>query len=228
MLVSSLLSLLIFTMFSTPKVEASENGDDYDTIVKDLSNSNRAPLPISPRSDVLNSTVIHSGLAYASSYSAVRTAGGQRLHAHLQGVQASLGIDLFSRTWMAEGSARSFSDYSSPEGQMSLKEFDIKLVNKGLIAPQLGYRLGAGLAARYMTVNETVSVPVDSKTPGATTATDLSTDYVTPASVIMAGLDLFLSDSISVGSEFSYRSALISQTIDHVAYDFVVKLDAHF
>ena len=211
--------LLVFFAFNSSSW--AQEVDDFDNIVKSLSNSTRAKAPSTTRStNPLDTSEIHAGIGIASNFSSMHTAAGHNIHSTQRGVQAALGIDLLSPDWLAEGTARSFTDQDVPDARVVLKEFDLKVLNKGAFMGMFTYRVGAGLSARYLTVNEHST---DSANPG-----ELKSDYVTPASVFTGGIEARFNKMISFGSDVSYRTALITETIDQNSFDFVVRVDAHF
>lgn len=220
-------ALGLISLWSTQS-QAAEDVDDFNAIVNQLSGTQKSAAPTRAKADMLSSTVIHGGVGFANSFSSLRTAGDQRVQARFEGVQATLGIDLLSANWAAETSARSFSDYNAPTAHIKLREFDFKIINKGWVAQQLGYRLGAGLAARYMSVGETIANPERQSKPSSPATLDVDSEYTTPSSVVSAGMDYFFTSTISSGAEINYRSTLVGDTIDRVSYDLVMRLEAHF
>jgi hypothetical protein len=138
---------------------------------------------------------------------------GGRTYMNERGAQASLGIDLLSPEWVAEGSARSFSDADYVQNGVALKEFDLRVIYRPHLSENVVARMGAGLAARYLTVDR-----------GGLGVFQ----YTTPASVGSLGVDVYLNQIFSVGAEASMRSALIAESVDQFSYDAAVRLDAHF
>lgn len=199
-------------------VSSLAQGNDYESIVRDLTNQNRTQNPETRKRDPLADSAIHVGVGFANNFETATSAQGRHLDINQSGIQAALGIDLLTPEWIAEGTARSFADSETSNATVSLHEFDLKILNKGHLSGALGYRLGGGLSARYLGVDE----------PATATAPHQKTDYVTPASVVEAGLELLLSPRLSVGFASSYRSALISDTVDRAALDLSIRVDAHF
>ena len=193
---------------------------DYDSIVKDLSTKSappaarsRATMPSSSVRSSLDDVLIHAGVGFSNMFGTISTPDGGSVYLNERGVEASLGIDLLSPQWAAEGSARSFSDAAYADNGVSLKEFDLKLLYKPRLSDAAVARVGFGLAGRYMTINR-----------GA----NGTFDFATPATVGVLGLDVYLTPTFSVGAQASARSALISESADQFTYDASVRLDAHF
>ncbi|MES2857513.1 MAG: hypothetical protein V4692_16705 [Bdellovibrionota bacterium] len=86
-------------------------------------------------------------------------------------------------------------------------------MNKDRISRRLGYRFGAGLSARYLSVKQSGQV---------------TKEYTTPSGVATAGLDFFMSNRFSVGAELNGRSAMIGETVDKNSVDGTLRIDAHF
>lgn len=193
----------------------------YDAIVKELNRETQTPKPghsraqlsQGPSRDPFDSIWIHGGVGFANMMQTLNLDNGQKLHLNQRGFQASLGIDLFSPNWMAEGVARSFTESSDASTQVNLKEFELKIFYKNRFARNFGFRAGAGLAARYMNIRQ---------------AGGLSMDYTTPSSVGTMGLDLFLSQGFSIGADLSARNTMIAETPDQTSYDATLRLDTHF
>jgi hypothetical protein len=215
-----LIVLALLTLASPCLVLAQEDVEDFDTIVRKLSGANKITTSVKVESDnPLDMSEIHVGAGIANEFSNVTTVNGRRVPSNQKGFQAALGIDLFSPYWLAEGTVRSFSDQTSPDVRTGLREFDLKVLHKARVTDLFRYRLGGGLAARYLNIQE--------KQEGAP-AMGPRIEYVTPASILTAGLEARFNSWLSVGTDVAYRSAMIADTIDQNSFDFVVRVDAHF
>lgn len=191
----------------------SEDLVDYDQIISDLKGSTESKLP-EVSTDPFDNVMLHAGVGLATSYIRVRPELGKSHSGFLTGVEANFGIDLFSKNWQAETSLRSFnSEQFTPDLNVSLKEFDLKIMNTQPVAGKLKLRLGAGLAARYMNVSS----------PQAK-----QTEYTTPASIFDGALRAQITPNIGIGGELSLRTALISESIDRSAMNAAIRLDAQF
>ena len=191
----------------------------YDAIVNQL-NREAAPTTQSSRSknqakafsDPFDSIWIHGGAGFTSCMEDLVFPNGDHYLMNQKGIQAALGIDLFSENIMAEGTARSFGE-GEDATKVSLQEFELKVFYKNRLAPQISAKFGAGLGARYLSVHE---------------AAQATTTYTTPSSVITAGLDIYLNEHLSFGGEISYRNSMIADTMDHSSYDATLRMDTHF
>ena len=194
----------------------------YDDIVKSLQTQEQQDRAASERLAVKKTKVtidpfanvwMHGGFGWATSYQSLSDSRGRELQINQKGIQATLGIDLFSANWEAEGAARSMGDESDRGDNVSLKEFDLKIFYKNRLNHLAQYRAGGGLSGRYLSLH----------TSGASTQ-----NYTTPAAVATFGLDMYLSKELSVGIDTSLRSSLIADTVDRSSIDAVMRLDAHF
>ena len=102
---------MIATILNSAFVQAQvedENLLDYDSIVRDLSSSTSQLETPLVSSDPFAQLLFHGGLGYATSYIIVDPENGPVINGVLKGIEFSLGIDLLSRNWMAEGAVRAF------------------------------------------------------------------------------------------------------------------------
>ena len=212
------LALVAINAFHATSQAATEYDDEnmigYEQILKELSRDNAGTIQGSaPRNqDPFANIMIHGGVGFVSTFGQVHLPG-ETIHLNQNGVQATLGIDLFSQNWFAEGSARSFSEAAYGSSQVALREFDLKVYYRDRITKTVGYRLGAGLAARYMTIDSTLNG---------------HTEFTTPASVVSGGLEIYVTRSVSLGGEMAARNAMIGDTGDRSSLDATVRMDAHF
>jgi hypothetical protein len=190
-----------------------EEGLSYDAIVNELSKSRTETPKSDPYDDdPLSQVEIHLGLAMASTTFGVAHGDGSTTQAAQRGFQVALGIDLLSPNWMAEGSMRNYFEREYEKSQIGLQEFDLKLFYKNRFDTSIGYRLGGGLAARYLNVK--------TKDYG-------EQKFTTPSSVAAAGLDFYVGKTLSIGAEASARNSLTNETPDQSSVDFLLRLDAH-
>ncbi len=216
--------LALSTATVAPKAWSFDDEEEtysYDVIVNSLNRqvesqdqaTSRARNTNVTSNDPFENVWMHAGAGLVNVTQTIDYDDGSKAYLNQKGVQASLGIDLFSPNWMAEGTVRSFDDNEDTSTQVSLKEFELKIFFKDRMAKNLGYRVGGGLSGRYMTI----------------TRQGLETlDYSTPSSVGTVGIDLFLTDRFSLGAEISARSAMIAETLDRSSLDGTLRLDAHF
>jgi hypothetical protein len=203
-------------------VDSSASADElnYDSIVDQLSKENSA-MDATTRAkqmnrlgaDPLDLVVMHGGVGFTTFVQRVHLPSGPSYTLNQRGIQAALGIDLFSPNWMAEGTARSFGEEGDSTVRSSVQEFELKVLYKDRTSKYLGFRAGGGLSGRYLTIKEQGQ---DEK------------EYTTPTSVATVGGDIFFTDKFSIGADINARSALIGETIDRNSFDATLRLDTHF
>lgn len=208
------LKALMFLFFSLTFVQAQAQLDDdqfgYDYIVKELSQSRSS---YGDSRDILSNVMIHGGVALSSSHLSLNLPTGAKDSGFLQGFEASLGIDLFSKYWLAEGAVRSFSSGHFGTSEVDLQEFDLRIVHRSYFGRYFRIRAGFGLAARYLNY----------KASG-----EASRDYTTPSSIFLIGAVGQITRNFSVGAELTARNSMVGDTIDDQAFDAAIKLGTHF
>ncbi len=213
-----------FLMFLTPifaigSIAIASPNDSrvygYDAIVNELSRS-QTRIPSYKGADPFDMVEIHAGVGFANSLFSLATQGNDDSQFAVSGLQVSLGIDLFSKYWMAEGTIRNFGKTKRSNLESTLREFDLKLVYRSPINTFLKFKTGLGLSGRFLKLSE------------VTTDGVLETEYTTPSSLIFVGLSSHITNGISVGAEASGRLSMISDTIDKNSVDLTLRLDTHF
>ncbi len=205
--------LSLLTLVTGPWTVALANEEvGYDDIIQDLQGSTRTSVETPP--DPFDTVMIHATVGVVSSRIQIEQSEIGSASAFLNGAEAGFGIDLFSPNWQAEGSARSFnSERIGDKGQVSLKEFDLRIMNTSYLNRHWRLRLGGGLAARYLQLS-TPTLGVQRST--------------TPSSLFASALMVQVTKSLAVGADFSWRSALITETPDRSALNAGLRLDAQF
>lgn len=210
-IIASLLTI-IFTVFCPALVQADEVEEiSYQDLVNQLSakkNSYRNPV-----TDPLDSIQIHAGLGLITSANKASTPNGSATRFQ-NGFQLSLGIDLFSQDWAAEAALRNFGQATTGTETRSLREFDLKMMNRGPFIGATNYRLGAGLGTRYLKVTDGRN--------------DVSIDDSTPTGILFGGIDAFVNKNISMGVEAGFRTSMVNDTADKGAMDMMVRFDTYF
>lgn len=205
--------VLCLTSLSYAYEDDFEEGLNYDAIIKKLSQSENQ---VESTGSMLDDVKIHAGVGLANSLYNIKHRNGENTYAAQRGVEVALGIDLFSKYWVAEGSFRNYGQQTFQNAKLSLKEFDLKVVHRDVISQGWGYRLGGGIAARYLTV--------DYQGPGL----KYGQEFQTPATIVQGGLESYLSRRLSLGADLAWKSALIEDTPDRTVYEVVLRLAGHF
>jgi hypothetical protein len=203
------LALLIFT----PLVHADDTYSSYDDIVRDLSTSTSYQTSTATNKEEL--IRFHTSFGLITNYIGLNLPKGLPNSASLSGYEFRLGIDLFSQNWISYGTIRSYDPENFRSGQIEMKEFDLMVVYNDAIRGSFRYSIGGGMTSRYLDFIGTFSERFNRKNS-------------TPASVILLGLDSKISRPLSAGLTMTYRSPLISETIDNGGWDGNVHLSAQF
>jgi hypothetical protein len=229
-LLTSTLTLLSLMLLFNTSVQAQSSSDDlvgFDGIIKELSTGSKSRY-LYDNSNPFDNILIHAGIGLVTSHISLAPNGIKEVSGFHKGIEATLGIDLFSKYWKAEGSVRSFGDEKISDFPVSLKEFDLKIVYEDYVRKSLKYSIGFGLAARYLDITYEGPLSADEIISSAASSALISEKHTTPSSLISVGASTYISKGLSLGVEFSYRSALISETIDKSAFDALVRIDTHF
>ncbi|OQW46862.1 MAG: hypothetical protein A4S09_02845 [Proteobacteria bacterium SG_bin7] len=195
---------------SLAAVDDDESSIGFDSIVKDLTSSTSSIAQL-PGSDPFDYVMIHFGVGLVNSYISYHSNVGPVSGLH-QGFQATLGIDLFSKNWQAEGAVRTFSETEINNTRASLHEFDLKIIYTFTSYSSLEPYMGLGVAARYLDVTESGKV----------------SKFTTPSSILNLGTAYKLSDGIAIAGEVSYRKPFIDETAERSAVDLALRLNTHF
>jgi hypothetical protein len=202
-----------FAQSAAQNTQDDGEGLDYDTLIRKLSHGGEDEVTTE---DPFDNVKIHAGVGFVNSIFTVNHINGDKTYGAQRGIQVSLGIDLFSKFWQAEGTFRNFGETKYENASISTKEFDLKLLYQSRFSPSWAFRMGGGLAARYMNIDYFGQEGAYSK------------QYQTPASLIQGGLLTYLTNNLSIGADASLRNALIDETPDRTAFDFTLRLDGHF
>ena len=191
-----------------------ENYSGYDSIIHELSASTHYKNTEAPK-DPLDSVRFHLGVGMVSSRVSLDLPKGLAKEKSLHGFEARLGVDLFSPNWVAEGTVRSFDPEPFNGGQLSLKEFDLLLTYHFRPERPVDFTLGGGMAARYLEIT-------------GDTKGEFARSNSTPMSVLSFGILANITPEFNVGAEVSYRSTLVSDTIDDNSVDGGLRIGGRF
>lgn len=210
----TLILILSLTLVQTPGF-ATENLSGYEEILRELKLSEKTSLDeMNPlKEDPIR---IHGSVGVVAGRVGLSVPAGLSSSQSLQGVEAVMGIDLFSKRWLAEGALRSFEaePYSSTE--LSMREFDLRVIHQIPLMKTIEVRWGLGMAARYLNFSETLS------------NYQLKNEYSTPASILLTGLRFHFNHVIGISADASLRSRLVNDTIDKGSFDTSIRLTGSF
>lgn len=205
--------LLFVSLLGASTVVVADDEDSYtgfDSIVSQLTTASEDPLP--SQVDDWDEVAIHGGVGFiVSSYQIHEVKGGTSIEANglMKGFQAHFGMNMFSKNVLMEGIFRKYSsDNVATNYVVDLKEFEMRGVFLPMIKGKMKMRAGAGLTARYMSLNNDKAS--------------------TPFASVLVGFERMLSPTVAVGPDLSYRSALTSDTFDKSAWDASIRLNATF
>ncbi len=205
--------LFSLLMLASTLVQAAEYEEvSYEDLVNQI--NKRKSTVIRNANDPLDQNLLHAGFGLISSAHTLNTSRGRADTRYQTGFQLTLGIDLFSPQWSAETALRNFGQTSSGSETWSLREFDLKLMNRDMLSASAGYRVGAGLGNRYLKLEDPLA--------------QLSVNDNTPTAVFFGGLDIFLKKNLSLGIESGLRTSMVTDTTDKNSFALTVRLDTHF
>lgn len=204
------LALIAVTLFSTLVQAAEYEEVSYDDLVNQL-HQKKSSVRKGGNLDSLDNNRIHAGFGLVTTANSVNINGSDSTK-YQNGFQISLGIDLFSPEWAAEGALRNFGQANSGSESRSLREFDLKFMRRDALTAGAGYRLGAGVGSRYMKISDE----------------NVSIEDNTPTAVLFGGIDMFAAKSLTIGMEAGLRTAMVTNTADKNAFDLMLRLDTYF
>jgi hypothetical protein len=207
--------LFLSVLLGSTLVQAAGEYEEvsYDDLVNQI--NKRKSSVIRNANDPLDDIKLHAGFGLITSANNVRTtSGGRDTLKYQNGFQISLGIDLFSPNWSSELAIRNFGKAESGTETRSLREFDLKFMNRDHWTDKTGYRLGAGIGNRYLKIDDEYN--------------EVSVNDTTPTALLFGGIDAFASKNLSIGVEAGLRTSMVNQSADKNSFDLTVRLDTYF
>lgn len=206
------LSLVLFAQSAfSYEDEDFGNYEDYDSIVGDLS-SHTTTHKSGDLFD-LDSMKLHAGFGFNNTLIDLKSHGNNPSKVTLQGIQLSLGIDLFSPNVITEVGLINYNSESKESYRYSLKEFDIKTYYRYHLNRFFALRGGMGLGVRYFDVSS----------PDEGTL-----EYTNPVSQILMGGEAKLGKQLSFVTELSYKNSMTGNAPERSATDLTFRVDGHF
>ncbi len=207
----ALISAVLFSNFTF--VQAAQAASDYeevsyDDLLTELSAKRRTLT--NTQTSSFDTVRIHAGVGYANSFTNI-SAQKQNFNRHATGIQVSLGMDLFSPNWYAEGVLRNFGVTTIGDEELDLRELDLKLGYTNKLESIWSFTLSTGLANRFLRFSDpTRNIDVNSTTPSV---------------IVSTGFFAQVHKNISFGAEVSGHSAVISRTADKSSFDFAFRIN---
>lgn len=211
-------ALAALALFST-NVLADADGSyvGYDEIVNELKNTIKEESEPKPPPEDDQDTAMHGGLALTTSWVSLNTPNGAGSAGLLKGAEFSIGMNLFSKNYRAEGA---FSNYSQANlnstNKADLREFEARLVYLSALEDVTNLRLGTGISAR--------SMDIDSYANGRWSSYQSST----PNWIFMAGFERKVLPNFTIGPDLSLRTAMVGDAYEKTAWDASFRLNATF
>lgn len=207
-------SLILVASLALPQKVSANDGEyeevTYETLLNEISKKRSRYVP---GPDPFDAVRIHAHIGMGNSLSTLSTPAGARYLYH-NGFQLGFGIDLFSDHWFSEGAFRNYGTTRKTDETYSLREFDLRVVFHNKANAVWSYRFGGGISARYLKYADLTQ--------------GFSTYDSTPAYLGMLGVEAGLSKNVSMGLEFSGRSAMVTDTIDKSGFDMALRLNTYF
>lgn len=205
-------ALIAAALFSTPTLVQAAAPDSeyeevsYDDLLNELSAKKRS---VSRSSDSLDNVRLHAGIGYTNSFTNI-SANKQNYNRHANGIQLSLGMDLFSPNWYSEGVFKNYGVTGTGSEELSLRELDLKIGYTNTLESIWSYTISSGLSNRFLRFTDS--------------AKRVSVDETTPSLIISTGFNARVHKYISLGAEISAHSAMVSSTADKNSFDFAFRL----
>lgn len=205
------ITLLLTVLFAFPSFADYES---YDEIVDKLSNYETTELSKNPayRGELRSFSRAHIGLGLAQTFF---DADATALDSNMQnqgGLAINIGVDVLSHKWGIEGSYSNFGTNNVDATQIKLREFSLKGLYKPTLSKNWSMRVGMGFSSRFLNINNPAT----------------SEEYKTPSAVFVMGLDSYINSFVSIGADFSFKTAMIDDTIDKNSADVSFRVDTHF
>lgn len=204
--------LVSFSLALAPSlVWAAQDGSyeevSYDDLVNEL---NAKQKRITNESvSAFDDVRLHAGIGYVNAFTSL-SANSKNYGRHASGIQLSLGMDLFSENWYAEGIFRNYGSTDQGSETLNIKDLDIKIGYTDKLQGIWNYTLSTGLSNRFLKFQDS--------------SKNVSVDETTPSFVVSTGLMAQVHKRLSLGAEMSARTAMINQSHDKNSIDFAIRL----
>lgn len=207
--------LITLSLFTVPTFVQAANKYDgyeevsYDDLLNEL-NAKKSSFERKQKDTSLENVRLHAGVGYANSFSNI-SAQRKNFNRHANGIQLSLGMDLFSPNWYSEGIFRNYGLTTSGSEELTLREFDLKMGYTNKLESIWSYTLSTGLSNRFLKFSDPTQ--------------NIDVDVTTPSMVVSTGFKAQVHNNISLGAELSARTALIDNTADKNSFDFAFRIN---
>lgn len=179
----------------------------YDDLLTEISaKQKRVTLD---KTSSLDDVRLHAGLGYVNSFSNL-SANGKNYSRHANGIQLSLGMDLFSPEWYSEGIFRNYGTTTSGSEDLSIRDLEIKIGYTNKLEGVWNYSLSTGLSNRFLKFSDPTN--------------NVNVDETTPSFVISAGFAAQVHKRLSLGAEMSAHTPMINKSVDKNSIDIAFRL----
>ncbi len=206
-------TLITLSLFTLPTLVQAASSSDYEEVsYDDLLNELSAKKQTLVRSNTssFDDTRIHAGVGYVNAFTNI-SASGQNFNRHANGIQLSVGMDLFTPEWYSEAVLRNYGVSTSGSEEFTLREVDLKIGYTNKLEGIWNYTLSSGLSNRFMKFSDS--------------AKGISVDDTTPSLVVSTGFLAQVHKNLSIGGEVSARSAMVNRTSDKNSFDFAIRIN---
>lgn len=199
--------------------EENESFSHWDEIVRGLeSNVSQIPNPVVHEDYGFDDIQISAGVGLSFTFLSLSGDPAYEAAGLLKGVSLQFGIDLFHPEIQAEGAFRNYtSDSLSKRVNAQAREFELRLVHSKRMAHSTRFRIGTGLAARYLDISSRNRF-----------GELISRKDSSPSAVFMLGFGRQFGQNLFLGPDLSYRTSLSRDALDKSSLDLHLKVNAVF
>lgn len=204
--------VLVLSALITPSLVWAESQDyeevSYEELLNEL-NTKQKNLHKESHS-AFDGVRLHAGIGYINSFTNLST-NKKNFSRHANGIQLSIGMDLFSPEWFAEGLFKNYGVTESGSEELSMKDFDLKLGYTNKLEGVWDYSLSAGLSNRFLKFSDP--------------SRGFDVNETSPSFIVSSGFSAQVYRRVSLGAEVSARTAMTNKTADKNSIDFAFRLN---
>ncbi len=205
---------ILFIITLVVSASALSDYEGYDEIVNKLSAYSKKDLRDNQayRSEIRTYSKVHLGLGLSQTFFDADAAGFDSRMQNQGGLLINVGVDVLNQNWGIEGSYSNFGTANNNNSQIQLKEFSLKGLYKPSINKTWSMRMGLGISSRFLDISNPTT----------------NESYKTPSALFLFGVESYISQMISVGTDLGFKAAMIDDTIDKNSVDLSFRIDTHF
>ncbi len=205
---------IVMILFSSIHAFAldEEKYDDYDSIVNDLSTSSSRSSGAKESFLDFDSLAIHFGFGFNNSTLNLKSTNSSPSQVSAQGLQLSMGVDLFSPEYVAEVDYTNYNPTDKDGYTYKLHEYNLKVYYHRRLISFLTGKAGFGIGARDLNIQYSSG----------------EIKETTPIGQLFIGGELRLGKHLGFLSDLSYKTALDNGTAQRSAFDIAIGVTGHF